>query len=136
MKITKNDIGLLILRLGIGLLMLFHGVDKISDISFIKMVLSEKKIPEVFAYSVYIGEILIPIILIIGYQVKIAASVFIFNCLSAVFLVFPHEIFSLNETGGWGIELLGLYIFGALTLVFTGGGNIVIFKNINNGKEI
>ena len=136
MKITKNDVGLLILRIGIGLLMLFHGIDKISDISFIKMILSEKNIPEIFAYGVYVGEILAPIFLIIGYRVKIAAYVFISNCLSAVLLVFPDEIFSLNETGGWGIELLGLYMLGAITLVFTGGGNIALFNNFNNGEKV
>lgn len=129
MKIT-NDIGILVLRLSIGILMLLHGLAKIgSDLGFIKGMLGEMGMPAFFSYGVLIGEIIAPLALIIGYRTRIAALVYAFNCLVAILMVHTNDIFKLGDHGGWAIELLGLYLFGAIALVFTGAGNIAISKS-------
>ena len=51
------------------------------------------------------------------------------NCLAAVLLVHSADIAKLSDTGGWAIELVGLYFFGALALFFTGGGSLAASKN-------
>ncbi|MCI9843743.1 DoxX family protein [Flavobacterium pectinovorum] len=126
----NNDLGLLILRITISLLMLLHGIAKFSGgLEFIKTMLAEKGIPDFIAYGVLVGEILAPIAILIGFRTRIAAAVYAFNCLVAVLMAHSSEIFSMGEHGGWAIELLGLYFFGALTLFFTGAGNIAVSKN-------
>ena len=126
----NHDLGLLILRITISVLMLLHGIPKLSaGLEFIKSMLIEKGLPDFIAYGVLIGEILAPIAILIGFRARIAAAVYAFNCLVAILLVHSSEIFSMGEHGGWALELLGLYLFGALALFFTGAGNISISKN-------
>ncbi|MBN2728961.1 MAG: DoxX family protein [Bacteroidales bacterium] len=120
------DSGLLIIRISIGVLMLLHGISKIGKLEFIKMMLTKHNLPEFLAFGVYLGEIIAPLLIIIGFRTRIAASVFAFNTMMAVFLVHSADIFSLNDFGGWEIELLGLYLFGALALFFSGGGKYSI----------
>lgn len=55
---TQSDIGKLILRLALGLMMLFHGYAKITHgVGFIESKFMAMGIPAFFAYTVYIGEI-------------------------------------------------------------------------------
>jgi len=126
----NNDLGLLILRVTISVLMLLHGISKFGGgLEFIKSMLTEKGLPDFLAYGVLVGEILAPIAILIGFRTRIAAAIYAFNCLVAILMVHSADIFSMGEHGGWALELLGLYFFGALSLFFTGGGNFVISKN-------
>lgn len=128
---NKNiDIGLLILRLALGVLMLFHGVAKlIHGLSEIEGLLSSKGLPGFIAYGVYIGEIIVPLLIIVGYRTRLASVVYAVNMLVALFLVHAPDIFSLSKTGGWAVELIGLYLFGSIALIFTGAGKYSISKS-------
>lgn len=120
----KNvNLGILIMRLSLGILMLLHGIAKLNGIDGISGMLASKGLPTIFAYGVYVGEIIAPLLLIIGYRTRLAAIVFVVNCLVAILLAHSNDVFALTAHGGWKIELLGLYTFGALALVFTGGGS-------------
>jgi len=127
----KNiDLGILILRISVGALMLLHGIGKLTGgLEFIQGMLSEKGIPGFIAYGSLVGEVLAPLAILVGFRTRIASSIFAFNCLVAILIVHSSEIFTLNEHGGWAIELLGLYLFGALILFFTGGGKYALSKN-------
>lgn len=126
----NNDLGLLILRITISVLMFLHGISKFGgSLEFIKSMLAEKGIPDFIAYGVLVGEILAPIAILIGFRTRIAAAIYAFNCLVAILIAHSSEIFSMGEHGGWALELLGLYLFGALTLFFTGAGNIAVSKS-------
>lgn len=124
---NKNtDLGLLILRIAVGALMLLHGIAKIGGVSFIGGMLSQKGLPEFLAYGVYVTEIIAPFLILIGFRTQLFSLVYIFGTLFAMFLVHASEIFTLNQNGGWAVELLGLYTLGALSLVFTGGGKYAV----------
>lgn len=124
---SKNtNLGLLILRISVGGLMLFHGIAKLKGVSFIEGMLSEKGLPSFLAYGAYITEIIAPILIIVGYRMRLASLVFALGSLFAIFLVHAADIFTLNQHGGWGIELIGLYLFGALALFFTGSGKFSV----------
>lgn len=126
----KIDLGLLILRLGLGVMMLLHGVAKISNgLGGIEAVLAAQNLSSWIAYGVYVGEIIAPLFMIVGYYTRLASLVFVVNMIVAVALVHPNDIFVLTNTGGWAIEMQGLYILGALTLVFTGAGKYAISSN-------
>ncbi|MDR0229955.1 MAG: DoxX family protein [Flavobacteriaceae bacterium] len=121
------NIGLLISRIAIGLPMLLYGIGKlIHGIGFIQEVLQSKGLPAFMGYGVYVGEVIAPILILIGFRTRIASAVFAINCITAVLLVQSADIFSLNDNGGWKVELLGMYAFVAIALFFTGGGNLAV----------
>lgn len=127
-RLERNtDLGILVLRLSIGILMLLHGISKlIHGAGFIEQVVVGAGLPSFIAYGVYLGEVIAPIFIIGGYGTRIAAFIFAGNCIVAASLVHIGDLLSLNEQGGWAVELLGLYFFGALALIFTGGGKYAI----------
>ncbi|OEJ99158.1 DoxX family protein [Flavivirga aquatica] len=122
----NNDLGLLIIRLSIGILMLLHGIAKLKGVSFIEGMLSDKGLPSFLAYGVYVTEIIAPISIIVGYRTRLAGFLLAFGVLFAMLLVHSSDIVSLNQHGGWGVELLGLYLFGVVALFFTGSGKYAI----------
>ncbi|MBK5720566.1 DoxX family protein [Dysgonomonas sp. Marseille-P4677] len=121
------DLGLLILRLSVGVLMLLHGISKlIYGVGFIEQTVIDAGLPSFVAYGVYVGELIMPLFIILGYATRIASAIFAFNMIVAVGLAHVADIFTLNAVGGWAIELQGLYFFAAVALVFTGGGKYAL----------
>lgn len=123
----NKDAGLFLQRLIIGIFILFHGIANLaSNYSFIKSLLNGIGIPEFIAYLVFIGEIIAPILIIIGWRARLASLVLAFNMLIAIFMAHSADIFTLNQFGGWGIELQGLYLFGAMVIFLLGTGNYAV----------
>lgn len=121
---SQEDLGKLVLRLSIGGLLLFHGIFKmVHGIGGIEGMLAAKGIPTFFAYGVYVGEVIIPIMLILGVRVRIAAAILILNMLMAIYTVFGFNIFALDKTGGWVIEHQLLYILPAIAIMLLGSGS-------------
>lgn len=126
----NNDLGLLLIRLALGFLMLLHGIAKLTHgVDFLGDIFKNLGLPSFFAYSVYIGEVIAPVLIIIGYRTRLAALVFAFTMVVAVGMAHASDIFKLSETGGWALELQGLYFFGAITLFFTGAGKYAASTN-------
>lgn len=124
---TNQNTGLLISRIAIGFPMLFYGIGKVvHGIGFIQQVLVDKGLPAFFGYGVYVGEVIAPLLLLLGWRTRLAAAVFAINCITAMLLVQSSLIFSLNENGGWAVELLLLYALIAVSLFFTGGGKYAL----------
>jgi len=127
--LLKRDInlGLLILRVSVAVMMLLHGIFKIANgVGFIEQQIVDMGLPVFFSYGVYIGEVIAPLFIIAGFGTRIAAGILAINCIVATLMVHAGDVFSLGGQGGWAIELLGLYFFGAVTLVFTGGGKYAL----------
>jgi putative oxidoreductase len=123
----NKDTGLLLQRLSICILILFHGIANLtSHYSFIKSLLNGIGIPEFVAYSVFIGEIIAPILIIIGWRTRLASLVLAINMLTAILMAHTSDIFTLNQFGGWGIELQALYLFGAIVIFLLGAGKYAI----------
>ena len=117
------DLGKLILRLTLGGLMLFHGIAKLlNGTGFIEGELASHGLPTVLAYGVYIGEVLAPLMVILGYQTRIGALLIIFNMLVAIALVHGHQLLALGSNGGWALELQGFFLFTAIAVIFLGPG--------------
>jgi putative oxidoreductase len=121
------DTGKLILRLCVGLLMLFHGVAKImhpGSLDFISGMLSASSLPAVLAYGVYIGEVVAPLMVIVGYQARIGGLLIAVNMLFALLLAHTGDFFSLTEHGGLAVELQMFYLLSAVSVVFLGSGKL------------
>ena len=121
------DTGRLILRLCVGGLMLFHGVAKIrypASLDFISGMLTANGLPVFLAYAVYIGEVVAPLMVIVGYQARVGGLLIATNMLSALFLAHRGDFFSLSEHGGSAIELQLFYLLSAIAVVFLGSGRL------------
>jgi putative oxidoreductase len=123
----SDDTGKLILRLTIGILILLHGISKLSNgIGSISGMVASQGLPGFFAYGVYIGEVLAPVLLIIGLFTRPAAAVVAINMLVAIWLAHMGTIATLGKTGGWALELQGLFLFGAVAVIFLGAGRLSV----------
>lgn len=125
----SHALGLLVLRLTVGCLMLFHGVAKVMHpgaLDFIGGTLSNVGLPSFIAYGVYIGEVIAPLLLIAGIFSRYAAVVIIINMAFAILLAHTGDIFALTEHGGWRIELQAFYLLTALAIVHMGSGRLAI----------
>lgn len=123
----NNALGLLIVRLSLGVLMLLHGISKvINGVGGIQGMLEDKGLPGFLAYGVYLGEILAPLMLIVGFRTRIAALLYVPVMLVAMFVANGDKVFQLAPTGAWALELQALFLFGAIALFFTGGGKYAV----------
>ncbi|WP_149207611.1 DoxX family protein [Flavobacterium johnsoniae] len=122
--ISKNtDLGLLLIRISVGGLMLFHGISKVlHGISFLVDNMGA------FGYAVYIGEVLAPIAILLGFRTRIAAVLLAVTCVVAIAVAHTQDIFSISEHGGYANELLMLYLLGSVGLFFTGAGKYAVSK--------
>ncbi|MDH6169008.1 putative oxidoreductase [Variovorax boronicumulans] len=119
----SDDTGKLVLRLALGILILLHGVAKVTKgVDGIGGMLASHGLPAFLAYAVYVGEILAPVLLIVGLFTRPAAVVVAINMLVAIWLVHRKDLGALNGQGGWALELQGMFLFAAISLAFTGGG--------------
>ncbi|WP_019627010.1 DoxX family protein [Thioalkalivibrio sp. ALJT] len=124
---TFDDSGKLILRLALGILILMHGIAKVTgDISGIEGMLVTAGLPAILAYGVYVGEVLAPILVILGLYARIGALLIAITMVFAIGLAHADELFLLTATGGWALELQGMFLFAAIALVLTGPGRLSI----------
>jgi putative oxidoreductase len=125
-----HDAGKLLLRLTIGILMLFHGVNKLRHgIGFIDNTLQAHHWPTWISYGVFVGEVVAPISLIIGFLTRPAALVVAFDMVVAWFLVVGNNAFTLQkQTGAVGGEVLFLYLFGSLAIAMLGSGRFAVSR--------
>lgn len=107
--------------------MLFHGIEKLlHGIDGIVDLFSEKGFPGSIAYAVYLGELLAPILIIIGYRTKLASILVMATMLVAVIMVHSDELYKIGDHGEWALEINGLYFFGALSIFFLGAGKFAL----------
>ncbi len=120
----KNDFAKFILRLSVGGLMLFHGVHKLTHgLDGIGKILISSGMPEILKYGVPVGEVIAPLLIILGIFVRPSALIVAFTMAFSIYLVFKDKLFALNETtGAWIIELNVLYFASALAIALIGSG--------------
>ena len=119
-----DNLGKLILRILLSVLILFHGIAKIpTGAAGIIGLTQSVGLPGFFGYAVFLGEIVGPVLLLIGWHARFGAVLIALNMLFAIGMVHSNEIFMLNEHGGWKIELQAMYLFTAIALALTGPGH-------------
>ncbi|HBF52206.1 MAG TPA: GntR family transcriptional regulator [Massilia sp.] len=120
---STDDAGKLLLRAVLAILLLFHGVSKLSGgIGFITGMLQGLGLPAFLGYGVYIGEVVAPLLILVGLYTRPAALVVAINMVVALLLAHTGQFFTLSDTGGWALELQGMYLGGALVVALLGAG--------------
>jgi len=133
MKTVSVDIGKLILRLGIGGLMFFHGINKIVyGFDVIRSLLVSKGIPEVLWIGAFIGEVIAPIFVVIGFLTRISSLLIFITMTFSVFLAYYPGVFNLGKGGAPVIELNLLYAISSLTIFLIGSGRLSVYKRGNS----
>ncbi|WP_373033614.1 DoxX family protein [Sulfurovum sp.] len=126
----SENIGKLVLRLMIGGMMLFHGIDKaLNGITYIKGLVKFQGLPEILAYGIYVGEILAPLFLILGWKSRLWAGVIALNMLVAIYLTKMAAFLSLGAHGAWALEVPMFYLLSALAIVLLGSGKYAIIRD-------
>src|SRR3546814_290786 len=125
--IKSDDTGKLILRLSLGILVLMHGLAKLSGgVGGIAGMLSSHGLPGFLAYGAYIGEVVGPVLVILGLYSRLGALFIVINMLVAILLVHTGRLSGVTQQGGWALELQGMYLFGALAVAFMGAGRFAV----------
>ncbi len=123
---NQPDLAKLLLRLGAGGLMMFHGVHKIiHGTGAIKAMVLNAGLPEIFAYGVYVGELIAPLFIILGLYARVAAAVMGMNMVVAIGLAFGFSL-GLDKHGGLMIELPLLYLIMSVLIILLGSGKYAI----------
>ncbi|HET9446480.1 MAG TPA: DoxX family protein [Steroidobacteraceae bacterium] len=124
---TNSDLGKLLLRITLGVCIVLHGVAKLKGgVDGIAQGLAAMGLPGFIAYGVYVGEIVAPVLLIVGWFARIGAALIAVNMIFAIAIAHSAELFKLGPQGGWALELQGMFLMTAIALALMGPGRFSI----------
>lgn len=83
-------------------------------------------LPEFLAYGVFVGELIAPLLLILGLYSRIGALIVIINMMMAIYLAYGDTLLALNKHGGPYIELSVFYVVVAFAIFLMGPGRYSI----------
>jgi len=119
----SEDFGKLILRVTLSALILFHGLSKvIGGVGFITGMVAKAGLPPAVGYLVYVGEVIAPLLVLFGVWARVGALVIAINMVVAILLVHTSQFFTIGKSGGWALELQGMYLVSALAVALLGAG--------------
>lgn len=120
-----NNLGLFILRLGVAIIFLWHGLPKMPKA---KMMAGMINMPAGAVFLLGLVETLSSIGLILGVQTELAALFLSIVMLGALYLKnFKwHAPFTAMNTTGWEFDLI--LLAANLAILFTGGGLIKLIR--------
>jgi putative oxidoreductase len=120
--VPQTPAGVLLLRFTVAGLMLFHGVSKLlGGIGPIEGLLASRGYPGWLAFGVFIGEVIAPIFVILGIQVRVAALIMVVNMVVAIALAHPKQLFSMGPQGGYALELQAFFLLTSLAVALLTG---------------
>lgn len=123
----NDDIGKLLLRLTLGILMLLHGISKLRyGVSGIEEMVQSHGLPGFLAYGVFIGEVLAPLLVISGFYARIGGIIIAVNMVAAIALAHGPQLFDISKSGGWELELQGFFLFTSIVVALIGPGKFGI----------
>jgi putative oxidoreductase len=126
---SLDDAGKLLVRAVPAVLMLLHGVHKLGHgVAGIVETMTRAGLPGFFAYGVYLGEVVAPILMLVGYLSRPAGVVFAFNMIVAVCVAHSADVFHLGKNGQWPIELNALYFTAGIAVAIFGPGRYSVSR--------
>lgn len=125
--LDKDDLGKLILRVSFSAMFLLHGIHKIyGGTAFIQGLFVKHGLPAFFAYAVYLGEVIVPMLIIVGVLTRLSCIIWIGTSLVIIWLMHADNLFSLNKVGAWAAEGIGVYLFAAIAIMLIGPGKYAL----------
>ena len=122
-----SSLGKLLLRCTVGGLMLFHGIHKLKHgVGGIEETLGEAGLPTLMAYGVYVGEVVAPVLMILGWLTRPAAVVLVFTMIMAIGLEHRADLTQIGPFGQWAVEVPMFYLLTGAAVFALGPGNLAI----------
>lgn len=132
---TDNSYAGLILRLALGIVILPHGYQKITNFNdLIEILSTHYHLPVFIAVLVILIEFFSSIMLLLGVFTRVNAALLAIVLFGAAFYHMQHGFF-MNWFGnqeGEGIQFSVLFVLSALALVVTGAGSLSVDAIIYN----
>ena len=120
----RADLGKLILRLALGVLILLHGIAKLrGGLGQITGLVEAHGLPGFIGYGVLIGEVLAPAMVLFGFYARLGGALIAINMLFAFALVHMGQLGQLNAQGGWALELQAMYFAAGAAIALIGPGS-------------
>ncbi|MBI5917060.1 MAG: DoxX family protein [Bacteroidetes bacterium] len=127
--IDQPDLGKLVLRLAVGLILFLHGLGKIeSGMAGTVDLAASNGFPGWLGYGTYVGEVLAPLLMMLGKFTRPAGLLVAFNMLMTVVVAHRDIAFQRNDFGGWQIELNVVLLLGGLAVALLGAGKFSLSK--------
>jgi putative oxidoreductase len=121
----SEQFGKLVLRLGLGGLLLFHGVHKLlTGLDPVRAMLASYNLPDALSYGVYFGELVGPALIIAGLFARAGAFLIALEMVGLVLLGGIPQVLALGPDGGYALEVEALYFTAALAVMLLGAGRI------------
>ncbi len=127
-KLDSRDWALLFVRLGLAITILFHGWHKLTHgVGHLQEDLILLGFPGFVAYLAYVGEIVAPIMLLLGTYSRAAALFILGTCVFIFMVRWGNGTFLVSpKTGGLIIAEAYLYLSSALAIFFAGSGRFAL----------
>lgn len=127
-----EDLGKLIVRVMVSVLILFHGVGKIlhpGALGFISNSLASVGLPEFIAYGVYLGEVVGPLMVLVGYHTRWGGLLIVINMLFAIGLVHMSSLVAITDRGTLALQADYFFLFSGLAVCFLGSGRYAVRRD-------
>lgn len=129
----NDDVGKLIARLTVSILMLFHGVPKLLNFSgtvdWLGGALAGMGLPQFIAYGVFFGEVIGPLMILLGLYARWGGILVVINMLFAIGMFHLGDLVALNDMGALALQLDYFFLFGALAVCFLGTGRYALRRD-------
>ena len=127
MSSNLDDLGKLLLRIAVGGLLLLNGLYKVQNgIGFVTDSVVRYGLPSFFAYGVYVGEVVAPVLVLAGLLTRAAGLVIAFDMIAAIVLARSPDIATIRPGGAWSVEAEMLFLLGGLAIACLGGGKYAL----------
>jgi len=108
---------MVLLRVTLAVLILFHGWAKITKgVGGVEALAVKAGLPGWVAYGVYLGEVVAPLLMLVGLWVVPAALTIAISMLFALALAHTGQLLSLASSGGWALELQAFFLVTAIVV--------------------
>lgn len=127
MQLHRPDAAKLLLRATLGGLTLFHGVDKLLNGTVgVRADLAGAGIPTILGYGVYVGEVIAPLLVLIGLFTRPAALTIAGSIAFATLAAHPHHYVSVTPLGGFAAEAYVFYALVGIAIALLGAGRYAV----------
>ena len=121
----QEELGKLVVRLTVGGLLLLHGIHKVlTGIADVKGMVVDHHLPDLLAYGVYLGEVVGPVLVILGIFSRAGGVLIAVNMIFAIALAGMGMLAQLNGFGGYALELEVFYLLGGVSVALLGAGRL------------
>jgi putative oxidoreductase len=122
-----QDLGKLLLRIAVGGMLLLHGIAKLRHgLGGLDKTVVDHGLPHAVAYLVYVGEVVAPLMVLLGLATRPAALIISINMAMAVWLAHSGSLLQLGHGGGYALELQAFYFLGGLIIALIGTGRYAL----------